>query len=122
MTAGADNFAIGGASVLKAYFSGEASGDEGWYLTQTLNYPVWSADPKSWYGWLKQARFSNFIETGAAWRKGESKTTMTDIGMAFNLSLSAQGSCSVSMAVAGEKTFATKAGAVRGFVSCSMGF
>lgn len=119
VTAGADNFSIGGSSVLKAYPAGESSGDEGWYVTQTLNYPAWSGGQDSW---LKQARFSNYIEAGSAGAKGSKEKSLWDLGMAFNINMSAQGACNVSVAVAGEKTLTTKPGDVKGFVSCSMTF
>lgn len=116
ITAGADNFSLGGSGVLKAYESSEAAGDEGWYFVQKLHYPAFQPEG----GFIKQARISNFIEIGRARGRNSSGTKLADIGMELSLSLKKNINCGLSAALATVDGKETHSGDGRVFVACNL--
>lgn len=115
ITAGSDNFSLGGPGVLKAYASGEAAGDEGWFVTQTLAAPP--IQPQSVV--FKQMQVSGFVEVGHADGRTTTGQKLWDAGLAVTLSIAGGASCNLTYSLAGTDGTSTEADEKQLFLGCS---
>lgn len=118
--AGSDNFAIGGANVFRAYQSSEVAGDDGWYITQTLNMKPWQAAELGPAGrFVKNLALSAFVEAGEGSFEDGRDDSIWDFGVGLRASFVGNLGCNMSLAVAGKETNRTDKNDIQIFVGCN---
>lgn len=120
--AGSDTFALGGATVLRAYQASEVFGDAGFYAVQTLQMPPWQKDALGALGRLgvDQLSLSAFVEMGRGQPEVGVSQSLWDVGLKASISAAKRLQASASVAFAGEATRQTERGDARFFLSASM--
>jgi hemolysin activation/secretion protein len=116
--AGSDNFAIGGAQVLRAYQSSEVAGDEGLYFIQFLHAkPLDSAALGVAGKWIQQLSPSAFVEIGEGRFQDGRDETIWDYGVQVAVAARPGLSVTASLAFAGKTSNNTDRGSATCFVS-----
>jgi hemolysin activation/secretion protein len=121
--AGADNFSLGGPSVLRAYQPSEVSGDTGAYVVQFLHIKPLSGDNLGiTQKWIQQIAFSPFIEAGTGHFEKGGEDHIWDYGLQVALSANKYFSATASYAIAGQGTLQTGRNDGHFYVSCSVAY
>ena len=120
--AGSDTFALGGATVLRAYQASEVFGDAGFYAVQTLQMPPIQKDTLGALGRLgvDQLSLSAFVEMGRGQPEVGASKSLWDVGVQVSISAAKRLQASASVAFAGEATRQTERGDARFFLSASL--
>ncbi len=117
---GSDTFALGGSSVLRAYQSSEAFGDQGYYAVQSLSAPPLQSAALSRLA-INQIRLSAFVEYGDGNPQVGAGTTLWDAGLGASVAaLDGRFQTSASLAIAGKATAQTERGDARFFISATL--
>ena len=121
--AGSDNFALGGANILRAYQSSEIAGDKGWYVSQMLHGPAIPLDKLAGFsGVVKQVVVSGFVETGEARFENGGDNQIWDFGLRARTSFAKNVGCDASLAIAGDNGSRTGKNDTRFFLSCNWSY
>jgi hemolysin activation/secretion protein len=121
--AGSDNFAVGGAQVLRAYPSSAVAGDKGWYAIQFLHAKPLASSSLGVAGpWVQQLAFSGFVEAGEGRFRSGRKDKLWDYGLQMSASFQSGLSLTASLAFAGKGIADTDKGAATFFISAQWRF